>query len=110
MSLDAFRKNVAGISNIIPLPGYSPREFVGWQRGIDLLFIGNVRTNPDLHYNLTFWADFVPPGGLICGRGYSDEFPDVNTEVNRLATARGTAPDVTGTLWSIRVPDAPPIL
>jgi hypothetical protein len=42
--------------------------------------------------------------------GYSDEFPDVNTEANLLATARGTAPNVTGTLWSIRVPDDPPTL
>jgi hypothetical protein len=46
LSFDTFRKNVVGISNLIPLRAYSPREFVGWQRRIDLLFIGNVRTNP----------------------------------------------------------------
>jgi hypothetical protein len=105
LSIETFRKNVADISNVIPLRGHSPREFVGWQRTIDLLFIGTVRTNPELHYNLTFWAGFVRPGGWICGHGYSDEFP----EVNRLAAACGTEPDVTGTLWSIRVADDPPI-
>jgi hypothetical protein len=63
LSLQTFRENTAGLSNIIPLRGSSPREFVGWQRTIDLLFLGTARANPGLHYNLTFWAGFVRPGG-----------------------------------------------
>jgi hypothetical protein len=47
----------------------------------------------------------VRPGGCICGHGYSDEFPDVKNEVDRLASALGAETESTGTLWSIRVPD-----
>jgi hypothetical protein len=105
LSLETFRENTAGLSNIIPLRGHSPREFVGWQRTIDLLFLGTARANPGLHYNLTFWAVFVRPGGWICGHAYSDEFPDVKTEVDRLAAAVGSRVEVSETLWSISVPE-----
>ena len=103
--LETFRKNTDGLSNIIPLRGYSPREFVGWQRTIDLLFLGTARANPGLHYNLTFWAGFVRPGGWICGHAYCNEFPDVKTEVDRLAAGVGTRVTVAETLWSMRVPE-----
>ena len=104
LSFESFRNNVAGISNIIPLPGYSPRDFVGWQRTVDLVFEDSVHTNPLLHENLSFWARLVRAGGVICGHDYCDQFPDVMAEVDRLAAHFGIRVEVTGTLWSMRVP------
>ena len=98
----AFRKNVSGLSNIIPLQGYSPRDFIGWRRMIDLLFDNGVRANPILHQNLTFWARLVRPGGILCGHGHCDEFPDVKSEVVQLAAGCGAEADIAGTLWSLR--------
>ncbi len=105
LSFESFRNNVAGISNIIPLPGYSPREFVGWQRTVDLVFEDSVHTNPILNDNLSFWVRLVRAGGIICGHDYCDQFPDVRAEVDRLAAHFGIPVEVTGTLWSMRVPD-----
>jgi hypothetical protein len=104
LSFEAFRKNVSAVSNIISLRGYSPRDFIGWQRTIDLFIENNVHANPVLHQNLNFWARFVRPGGCICGHAYSDEFPDVMAEVERLAAALGAEAKVMGTLWAIVVP------
>ena len=104
LSFETFRTNTSGIRNIIPLRGYSPRDFAGWQRQIDLIFEDSVHTNPLLHQNLTFWTRFLRPGGIICGHDYCDEFPDVKAEADRLAASLGERPEVRGTLWSLRVP------
>ena len=106
-SLETFKKNMSGILNVIPLRGYSPRDFIGWQRTIDLFFENKAYANPALHQSLTFWTRFVRPGGCICGHGYSDEFPDVKVEVDQLAAALGMEAKVIASLWSIRVPDDP---
>jgi hypothetical protein len=105
LSLETFRANVSELPNIIPLRGYSPRDFAGWQRKIDLLFEDSVHTNPLLHQNLTFWTVFVRPGGIICGHDYCDEFSDVKAEVDRLAADLGTRVHVVETLWCLLTPD-----
>jgi hypothetical protein len=107
LSLETFRANVSDLPNIIPLRGYSPTDFAGWQRRVDLLFEDSVHTNPVLHQNLTFWTPFVRPRGVICGHDYCDQFPDVKAEVNRITAAHDTQAQVTGTLWSVRVPEDP---
>ena len=103
VSIETFRQNVSGLANVVALQGYSPRDFVGWQRAIDLLFDDCVHTNPILHHNLTFWTPLVRTGGWACGHDYSDDFPDVKVEVNELAAHRGTPVDVTVTLWSMQL-------
>ena len=103
LSLETFRANVSDVTNIIPLRGYSPMDFVGWQRKIDLLFEDSVHTNPALHQNLTFWTPFVRPGGIICGHDYCDEFLDVKAEVDRITAVHNTQAQVTARLWSVRV-------
>jgi hypothetical protein len=104
LSLEAFRKNVAGAHNIVPLPGYSPRDFMGWQRTVDLVFEDSVHSNPGLHATLAFWSQFVPRGGVVCGHDYRNEFPDVMTEADRLAMSLGTKIELVETLWSVTVP------
>jgi predicted O-methyltransferase YrrM len=101
VSVETFRKNVAGLGNIVPLQGYSPRDFVGWQRTIDLLFDDCVHTNPVLHQNLQFWTRFVRQGGVICGHDYSEEFPEVKAEADALAGRLGARVQVVETLWSM---------
>jgi hypothetical protein len=38
----------------------------------------------------------------ICGEGYVDEF-DVKGEVDRLAAALGTQPEITGSFWAVQL-------
>src|SRR5438270_98186 len=104
VSVETFRQNVSGLANIVTLQGYSPQDFVGWQRTIDLLFDDCVHTNPTLHKNLTFWTPFVRTGGWLSGHDYSNDFPDVKAEVNELATHWKTPVDFTVTLWSMQLP------
>jgi len=104
LSLETFRKNVGDTHNIIPLPGYSPRDFIGWQRAVDMIFEDSVHTNPTLHETLTFWSRFVRPSGVVCGHDYCDEFSDVKAEAHQLATALGAKVEVAGTLWSVSLP------
>jgi hypothetical protein len=108
LSIETLRRSMSGLTNVIPLQGRSPMDFVGWQRPIDMFFENSARTNPALHQDLTFWVPLVQLGGCICGHGYSEQFPDVQAEVDRLAAALQTEPERMGTLWSIRVPDNPP--
>ena len=103
LSFETFRANVSDVSNIIPLRGYSPMDFIGWQRIIDLFFEDSVHANPVLHQNLSFWTPFVRPGGIICGHDYCDEFPDVKAEANGLAASMGSTVELTRAVWSIRV-------
>jgi hypothetical protein len=103
VSLDSFKANVADAPNIVPLPGYSPRDFMGWRRNVDLLFEDSVHNNPVLHDNLEFWTSVVRTGGVLCGHDYCDAWPDVKIEVDRLAKARAANIDVVETLWSVRV-------
>ena len=104
LSFEAFKRNVSDAQNIIPLRGYSPKDFVGWQRPIDMIFEDSVHTNPVLHQNLSFWVPRVREGGIICGHDYSAEFPDVRSEVDALAAKLGTTRTVFETLWSMRAP------
>jgi hypothetical protein len=104
VSIETFRQNVSDLANIVPLQGYSPRDFAGWRRTIDLLFDDCVHTNPTLHENLSFWTPLVRPGGIIAGHDCSDEFPDVKAEVDDLAAKINKTAEVEITLWSIRLP------
>ncbi len=103
LSLETFRTYVSDVPNIIPLRGYSPMDFAGWQRRIDLLFEDSVHANPVLRQNLTFWTPFVRPGGIISGHDYCDEFPDVKAEADGLGAAMRKTVEVTGAVWSIRI-------
>ena len=107
-SLERFEKNTSGLQNILSLPGHSPRDFLGWQRAIDLLYIGHLHSKPALRQNLAFWAHLVRPRGCICGHGYSVELPEVVAEVGRLAAAVDAIVETTGAIWSITVPDQRP--
>jgi hypothetical protein len=70
LSFESLRINVVGTSNIVPLAGYSPRDFIGWQRTVE----DGVHQNSVLHQNLGFWSRFVRAGGVICGHDCCDEF------------------------------------
>jgi hypothetical protein len=77
--------------------------FAGWHRPIDLLVVHGASANLRLRLDLALWVPLVRPGGWICGEGYVEEFPDVEGEVDRLAAAFGTQPEITGTFWAVQV-------
>jgi hypothetical protein len=105
MSLEAFKNNISGFSNIVPLRGQSPRDFIGWRRSINLFFCNGVGANPALHQNLVFWRQFLVPGGWICGHNVLEQFSDVKAEVDWCASSLGAQAEVTAGLWSMRVPN-----
>lgn len=83
--LEQFQIFTQDCSNIVPLKGYSPKDFRSWNRSVDIYYEDAVHVNPTLRENLTFWSSFVKDTGVICGDDYRPRFPDVVCEVNRLA-------------------------
>jgi hypothetical protein len=104
LSIERFRANMAGYSNIMPLQGSSPWDFVGWQRPIRMLVVNRVGSGSALRPTMDFWARCVQPGGVICGPGYSDLSPGVKAEVDRMSAALGTTTDLVSGFWSVHVP------
>lgn len=87
-SLTKFSANVADCPNVIPLQGYSPKDYQWWDKPLDLYFEDAVHKNPVLHENLLFWSSFLKPHGILCGHDYSPKFRDVISEVEALAVQR----------------------
>jgi len=84
-SLETFRQNVADCPNITPMQGRSPKDFLDWDRPIDLYFEDAVHSNPVLRQNIDFWTGFLKPGGIVCGHDYRSKCPDVRNEAHALA-------------------------
>ena len=101
---DAFEKFTAGCKNIIPLQGYSPGDFRNWNTPVDIFFDDAIHENPYLRRNLRFWLTFMKPGGIMCGHDYSAEWPDVVTEVDKLAHELGVKVQTCERLWWIEIP------
>jgi hypothetical protein len=107
LSLETFERNTSGLSNIISLPGHSPRDYLGWQRRVDLLYVNNLHSRTAFCQNMAFWVRVMQPRGCICGHGYSSDFPEVVAEVDRLAAALGAIVEAAGGIWSMVAPDRP---
>jgi hypothetical protein len=105
LTFESFRDSVREFPKLFLLSGDSPRDFVGWQRGIDLLFVARTQSNPRLRTDLNFWSHFVRIDGLICGHGYCSDFADIKEDAQELAAGFGVALQVTGTIWSVTVPN-----
>jgi hypothetical protein len=87
--LEQFNKHVTDCANLTPLQGYSPRDFLDWDRAIDLYYEDAVHTDPILSDNLRFWSAKLKPSGILCGDDYRPRFPDVCNGVHRLAAEFG---------------------
>jgi hypothetical protein len=105
-SLTTFRVNLAPFANVIALPGVNPRDFVGWQREIDLLVENSGESDPALHGSLLFWRRMLQPQGIVCGRFPGEDAEEVLTKVANLAQIAGTELERTGNLWSFKLRSA----
>ncbi len=98
-SLEQFRSNVADCQNVVPLQGYSPRDFMYWKDPIDLYFEDAVHTDPILAENLKFWGEKLVPTGILCGHDYTPRFPDVQRGAKAAAERLGRRLRLIGSFW-----------
>lgn len=83
--IEQFKAYTKDCDNITALKGYSPRDFIKWDKAVDLYYEDAVHTNPVLRQNLEFWVSHLTPNGIICGDDYRPRFADVVCEVRKLA-------------------------
>ena len=105
-SREAFDKYTAMCKNIVPLQGYSPRDFKFWHKPIDIFFDDAVHYNPHIRQSLRFWLQFMKPQGVMSGHDYCSESPDVMAEVDKLAANLGAKVNTRESLWWIEIPKA----
>ena len=103
-ALASFRDSLAAFPHAIALPGQDPRDFLGWQREVDLLVENSRPPNSARHASLAFWRRLVRPGGVICGRSPGEDAGMAMAEA--LARACGASIQRQGNLWLFSLPPA----
>lgn len=99
--IEQFKVFTEGCENIETLKGYSPEVAAGWKDAVSVYYEDSVHQNPVLHRNMTFWSQFVPQQGIVCGDDYRPRFPDVINEVARLARERKSELIVLEFFWCL---------
>ncbi len=103
-SLEGFLDNTKAYKNIVAHQGYSPRDFMDWNRPIDLFSEDSVHHNPILRQNLQFWASHLKPTGVACGDDFRPRCPDVMSEVRDLAKSLNRELIVVDFFWCLLPP------
>ena len=103
-ALASFRDSLAAFPHAIALSGHNPRDFLGWQREVDLLVENSGLANPGLHASLAFWRRLIRPGGVICGRCPGEVAGMAMAEA--LAREYGASIERQGDLWWVSLPPA----
>jgi hypothetical protein len=99
--LEQFIEYTKDQPNITPKKGYSPNDFLDWNRNIDLYYEDAVHTNPILARNLEFWSSKLKPTGVLCGDDYRPRFPDVRSGAEGLAKAFGRELILVENFWCL---------
>ena len=107
-SLDAFLRNVGALPNIRYAVGLSLDAISSFApKSIDLIFLDGDHTNPVLKFELAFCPRFLKDDGWLVGHDFSLKFPDVVTEVVRMARRYDRpvrfAPYRDSTIWAIKM-------
>jgi len=107
-SLDDFLRHVGELPNIRYTVGRSPSALFSFApRSVDLIFLDGDHFNPGLKYDMAFCPRFLKPGGWLVGHDFGLKFPDVVTEVVRLARRHDKpvrfAPFDDSTIWAIKM-------
>jgi len=104
-SRSAFEFYTSDCHNIVPIQGFSPESVRGWGIPIDLYLEDAIHTNPILSDNIGFWSNIVKPNGVVAGHDYTKAWPDVVSEVNKLARLWKSEINLSETLWHLKKPD-----
>ncbi|NNF80508.1 MAG: hypothetical protein HKN05_20995, partial [Rhizobiales bacterium] len=75
--LEQFEEYTKDCENLTALKGFSPIDFQGWDKDIDLYYEDAVHNDPVLSQNLDFWTSKLKPEGIVCGDDYRPRFADV---------------------------------
>lgn len=100
-SLENFRSFTKKCPNIVTLQGFSPQDFTEWDQSIDVYCQNIDCQNRIIEEDINFWSKFLKPGGIICGFGYSEEFPDVKNKVNNLSQFYQVEPVIVERFWCL---------
>ncbi|MGD1805107.1 tetratricopeptide repeat protein [Dapis sp. BLCC M126] len=84
-TVEKFRSFTEKCPNILTLQGFSPQDFAEWDKSIDVYCQNIDGQNRTIEEDINFWLQFVKPGGIICGFGYGEEFPDIKNKVDNLS-------------------------
>ena len=98
-----FKKNTDNIPNIHMIRGCSPQDVPQFNKEIDLFFLDAAHSNPTDWENLSYFVPLIRSGGVLCGHDYSEFFPDVVDNVNRISLQAGIPVETFegSSLWSI---------
>jgi methyltransferase family protein len=107
-SLDAFLYHTRSVKNIVSVKAYSPNGVKNWDKPVDVFFDDALHHNPYFRKNLRFWLGKMRPGGIMSGHDYCKEWPDVMSEVDRLAEELGARVQTRQWLWWFRLPNEIP--
>lgn len=96
---ETFARYTAGMSNVRPIRGFSPRDVADWSQPVHVVFEDSVHRNPVLAENVAFWSGHLVKGGAFCGHDYRPRCPDVMEQAQAVAQRLGGDLIVVGTLW-----------
>jgi tetratricopeptide (TPR) repeat protein len=102
-TVENFRSFTEKCPNIVTLPGFSPQDFAEWDKSIDVYCQNIDGPKMMIEEDINFWSQFVKPGGIICGFGYSKKFPDVVARVGKLDQVYQVKPVIVGSIWCLPV-------
>jgi len=107
---EAFSRFTVDCPNIVALKGYSPDDFLDWDKPIDIFFDDALHHNPFFRKSIRYWYTRMKPGGIMAGHDYCDEWPDVMSEVDSLARDLGITVHTRQWLWWLELPMSLPAL
>lgn len=82
-TLELFIKNTSELKNVIPIRAIAP-EFPIIDNSPFLVFIDTAHKNPCDWDTIQYWLPKIKKGGILCGHDFSEQFPDVVENVERL--------------------------
>ncbi len=80
-----WKLNTSSWTNIRAVQGHSPDCVGSWADSVNFVFLDASHINPNDWANCLFWLTRIQSGGMFMGHDYSNEFPDVMANVNKLS-------------------------
>ncbi len=103
--LEQFKTYTHDCGNLTALRGFSPRDFLDWDKEIDLYYEDAVHTDPVFSQNLEFWCSKLKPDGIVCGDDYRPRFADVKNGARRVAEQMGRELITVDFFWCLLPPE-----